>query len=319
MLELRDLTVRYGPETAVDGVSLTIPDGPFGVGLVGESGSGKTTIARAVMRLVAASGGSVLHDGEDVLRARGRRLRDYRRAVQIVFQDPDLTLDPRMRIGTAIAEGMRAHGRVSREAAMTRVATLLKEVGLEPEHAERLPHQLSGGQRQRVAIARALAVEPRMLVLDEPTSALDVTVQARVLELIAELRRERSLAYLLISHNLAVVEQLCEQIAVLYRGHLVEEGPSELLLDRPAHPYTRALRAAVPELGEALPAPAIRPDAATDAIPVTGGCPFADRCPMVVDRCRQERPALRELEGRRVACHRAVESIELGREESRGE
>ncbi len=233
----------------------------------------------------------MLHDGEDVLRARGGALRAYRSAVQIVFQDPDLTLDPRMRIGTAIAEGMRAHGRVSREAAATRVATLLTEVGLEPEHAQRLPHQLSGGQRQRVAIARALAVEPRMLVLDEPTSALDVTVQARVLELIASLRPERSLSYLLISHNLAVVEQLCEQIAVLYRGYLVEEGPTAELLSRPAHPYTRALRAAVPELDEELPAPAIRPDAAADAVPVTGGCPFADRCPMVVDLCRQERPA----------------------------
>jgi oligopeptide/dipeptide ABC transporter ATP-binding protein len=319
MLELRELTVRYGPETAVDAVSLTVPDGPFGVGLVGESGSGKTTIARAIMRLVGASGGSVLHDGKDVLRARGGALRAYRRAVQIVFQDPDLTLDPRMRIGTAIAEGMRAHGRVSREAAGTRVTKLLGEVGLEPEHAQRLPHQLSGGQRQRVAIARALAVEPRMLVLDEPTSALDVTVQARVLELIAALRQERSLSYLLISHNLAVVEQLCEQVAVLYRGHLVEEGPTAELLDRPAHPYTRALRAAVPELDEALPAPAIRPDAAADAVPVTGGCPFADRCPMVVDRCRQERPALREISGRRVACHRAEESIELGRVEARGE
>jgi oligopeptide/dipeptide ABC transporter ATP-binding protein len=313
MLELRELTVRYGPETAVDTVSLTVPDGPYGVGLVGESGSGKTTIARAIMRLVATSGGSVLHDGEDVLRARGRALRTYRRAVQIVFQDPDLTLDPRMRVGAAITEGMRAHGRVSREDAATRVAKLLSEVGLEPEHAERLPHQLSGGQRQRVAIARALAVEPRMLVLDEPTSALDVTVQARVLELISELRRERSLAYLLISHNLAVVEQLCDWIAVLYHGHLVEEGPTAELLDRPAHPYTRALRAAVPELDEALPAPAIRPDGAADAPPAGDGCPFADRCPMVVERCRQERPALRDFEGRRVACHRAEESIKLSR------
>ena len=141
MLELRELTVRYGQETAVDSVSLTIPDGPFGIGLVGESGSGKTTIARAIMRLVGTSGGSVLHDGQDVLRARGGALRAYRRAVQIVFQDPDLTLDPRMRIGPAIAEGMRAHGRVSRDAATTRVRTLLTEVGLEPEHAERLPHQ----------------------------------------------------------------------------------------------------------------------------------------------------------------------------------
>ena len=309
MLELRDLTVRYGSDVAVNAVSLTIPDGPVGVGLVGESGSGKTTIARAIMHLVRASDGAVLLDGEDVLRARGRALRAYRRAVQIVFQDPDLTLDPRMRIGTAVAEGLRAHDLVSRDGAAERVAELLVEVGLEAEYAERLPHQLSGGQRQRVAIARALAVQPRVLVLDEPTSALDVTVQARVLALIGRLREERSLAYLLISHNLAVVEQLCERTAVLYLGHLVEEGPTELLLDRPAHPYTQALRAAVPDLDEALPAPAIRPDATGDVEPPAGGCPFAGRCPMVIDRCRDERPALRELEGRRVACHRAEEAL----------
>jgi peptide/nickel transport system ATP-binding protein len=313
VLELRELTVRYGADTAVDTVSLTIPDGPVGVGLVGESGSGKTTIARAIMRLVRASDGAVLHDGRDVLRARGRDLRAYRRAVQIVFQDPDLTLDPRMRVGAAVVEGLRAHRLAPRDGAAARAAELLVEVGLEAEYAERLPHQLSGGQRQRVAIARALAVEPEVLVLDEPTSALDVTVQARVLALIAQLREERSLSYLLISHNLAVVEQLCERTAVLYLGHLVEEGPTALLLDRPAHPYTQALRAAVPALDGPLPAPAIRPDAADQVSPPAGGCPFAARCPMVIDRCRTERPPLRELEGRRVACHRAEDALEAAR------
>lgn len=305
MLDIRDLTVRFGRVTAVDSVSLQVPDGPFGVGVVGESGSGKTTLGRAIMRLVPATAGSVVHDGVDVMRIRGAALRQYRRAVQFVFQDPDSTLDPRMRVGASIAEGLVAHRVVAREAVPGRVAALLAEVGLEAEHSERFPHQLSGGQRQRVAIARALAVGPSMLILDEPTSALDVTVQARILSLIRQLRDERSLAYLLISHNLAVVQQLCERTAVLYLGSMVEEGPTELLLGSPLHPYTRALRAAVPELGQSLPSATIgSTDLLTDSDSAVG-CPFAQRCPLAIDRCRAERPALRQLAGRQVACHRA--------------
>jgi oligopeptide/dipeptide ABC transporter ATP-binding protein len=310
MLEIRDLTVRFGPVTAVDEVSLTIPDGPYGVGLVGESGSGKTTLGRAIMRLVPAAGGSIVLDGADVLRARGAALRRFRRAVQIVFQDPDSTLDPRMRVGAAVAEGLNAHRLVPRDGVQERVRQLLAEVGLEADYAERLPHQLSGGQRQRVAIARALAVEPRNLVLDEPTSALDVTVQARVLALIGRLREERSLAYLLISHNLAVVERLCEWTAVLYLGCLAEQGPTELLLSRPAHPYTQALRAAVPDLDQELPKPALRSSEPAASAHRPSGCPFHPRCPLAIDRCRAERPALREVAGRSVACHRAEEALE---------
>jgi oligopeptide/dipeptide ABC transporter ATP-binding protein len=310
MLEIKDLVVRFGPVTAVDGVSLAVPDGPYGVGLVGESGSGKTTLGRAVMRLMPAAGGSVLLDGTDVLHARGADLRRFRRAAQIVFQDPDSTLDPRMRIGAAVAEGLRAHRIVAREAVAERVRSLLLEVGLEAELADRLPHQLSGGQRQRVAIARALAVEPKVLVLDEPTSALDVTVQARVLALIGRLREERSLAYLLISHNLAVVQQLCEWTAVLYLGLVAEQGPTELLLNRPAHPYTQALRAAVPDLDQQLPKPALRASEPAAAQHRPSGCPFHPRCPLALDRCRAERPALREVDGRSVACHRAEEALE---------
>jgi oligopeptide/dipeptide ABC transporter ATP-binding protein len=312
VLEVRDLTVRFGPVTAVDDVSLKVPDGPFGVGLVGESGSGKTTLGRAIMRLVPAAGGSVLHAGEDMLRARGATLRRYRRAIQIVFQDPDSTLDPRMRVGPAVAEGLNAHRIVPRKAVHDRVQQLLVEVGLDEEYAQRLPHQLSGGQRQRVAIARALAVQPEILVLDEPTSALDVTVQARVLALIGRLREERSLAYLLISHNLAVVERLCEWTAVLYLGSLVEEGPTELLLNRPAHPYTQALRAAVPDLDQELPSPGLRADEATTSAQRPSGCPFHPRCPLAIDRCRAERPALRHVAGRSVACHRAEEALHNG-------
>ena len=309
MLEVRDLVVRYGPVVAVDGVSLSVPAGPAGLGLVGESGSGKTTIGRAIVRLTAPASGGVTVDGMDAFRARGRELRAYRKSVQIVFQDPDSTLDPRMRVGATITEALRAHGTVDRAGAAARVTDLLRDVGLDAEHAGRLPHQLSGGQRQRVAIARALAVEPRMLVLDEPTSALDVTVQARVLELIARLRDEHSLAYLLISHNLAVVEQLCEQVAVLYLGQVVEQGEAARVLTRPVHPYTRALRAAVPDLSEALPQPQTRRADPPDPADPPSGCRFHPRCPIAVDRCHAERPQLREVGGRLTACHRAEVSL----------
>ena len=311
MLEVRDLEVRFGPVRAVAGVSFDLPDGPFGLGLVGESGSGKTTIGRAVLRLVPLAAGSVVLDGEDVTRLPRRRLRRYRRAAQIVFQDPDGTLDPRMRVGSAIGEVLTTHRIVERRLVLRRVAQLLEEVGLEPGHAGRFPHQFSGGQRQRIAIARALAVEPRLLVLDEPTSALDVTVQARILRLIARLRDERRLAYLLISHNLAVVEQLCEQVAVLYLGRIVELGPTNELLQRPAHPYTQALRTAVPELDlGAQPARIVVPGIPADPVHPPPGCPFHPRCPLAVDLCRVEEPRLRTLvPGHAVACHRAEDAL----------
>ena len=296
---------------AVDGVGFSVPAGPFGLGLVGESGSGKTTIGRAVMRLVPAERGLIRLEGREVQRLRRRRLKAYRRAVQIVFQDPDGTLDPRSRVGPAIGEALRAHGVVPRREVGARMERLLEDVGLPKDFSRRYPHQLSGGQRQRVAIARALAVEPKVLVLDEPTSALDVTVQARVLRLIRRLREERHLAYVLISHNLAVVEELCEQTAVLYLGRVVERGVTSELLARPAHPYTVALRSAVPEIDLArkrrrIVLPGILPDPANPP----PGCPFHPRCPMAIERCRTEVPALREVEpGREVACHRADEVL----------
>jgi len=309
LLSVRNLSVRYDGVRAVDDVSFDVARGPFGLGLVGESGSGKTTIARAVVRLVGAERGEISFEGTDILKLDGRALRRYRQAAQIVFQDPDGTLDPRMRIGPALAEAVNAHRKLPRDAVAGRVESLLHEVGLESRHRPRFPHQLSGGQRQRVAIARALAVEPRLLVLDEPTSALDVTVQARVLELIGRLRREHSLAYLLISHNLAVIEQLCEDTAVLYRGKLVEAGPTERLLNRPAHPYTQALRAAVPELEAAPRARRAHASVDHDATDVHTACPYATRCPLAIERCRVEPPPLREVDGRRVACHRAEEAL----------
>lgn len=306
MLEVRDLRVRFGPVRAVDAVCLELRHGPFGMALVGESGSGKTTVARAILRLVPAAGGTILFEGRDVLALRGRRLREYRRAAQIVFQDADNSLDPRMRVGASIAEVLRAHG-LPRHG----VGDLLAAAALDPALAGRYPHQLSGGQRQRVAIARALAVSPRLLVLDEPTSALDVTAQARILGTVRRLRDERGLAYLLITHNLAIVPELCERTAVLYLGRVVESGPTGDLLARPAHPYTLALRSAVPEVDAAARQSRIilsgdLPDAASPP----PGCPFHPRCPMAADVCRVVVPEPRAVApGRTAACHRADEVL----------
>jgi len=311
LLEVRDLKVSFGPVPALDGVSLKLERGPFGLALVGESGSGKTTAGRAILRLVSAAGGTVRFGGQDVLALRGRPLRDYRRAAQIVFQDADNSLDPRMRIGAAIGEVLASHRLAPRGAVTGRVATLLSEAALDPALASRYPHQLSGGQRQRVAIARALAVSPRLLVLDEPTSALDVTAQARILALVRRLRTERALAYLLITHNLAIVPGLCEQTAVLYLGRIAESGPTADLLARPAHPYTLALCSAVPEVDPAsrrsrIILPGDTPRAGT----VPAGCPFHPRCPLAIDVCRVTVPPSREVApGRRAACHRAEEVL----------
>jgi len=285
LLEVTGLTVRFGPVRAVDGVSLRLAAGPFGLGLVGESGSGKSTIGRAVVRLVAAAGGQIRFEGKDVAALRGRALKEYRRAAQIVFQDPDNSLDPRMRVGASVTEPLIAHRIVARRRAAGRARELLAEVGLDPELAVRYPHQLSGGQRQRVAIARALTVQPRLLVLDEPTSAIDVKAQARILALIGDLRSRRNLAYLLITHNLGIVSELCEQTAVLYLGRVVESGPTGELLSVPAHPYTQALRSAVPEIDMAarrtrLVLPGEPPDAASPP----PGCVFHPRCPLAIDR-----------------------------------
>jgi oligopeptide/dipeptide ABC transporter ATP-binding protein len=311
LLDIADLVVRFGPVRAVDGVSLQLPPGPYGLALVGESGSGKTTIGRAALRLVTAVGGTIRFEGRIITGLRGRALKDYRRAVQIVFQDPDNSLDPRMRVGTSIAEALAAHRIAARRQARERAGALLAEVGLDPAFAVRYPHQLSGGQRQRVAIARALSVQPRLLVLDEPTSALDVRAQAAILRLIGELRAQRGLSYLLITHNFGIVSELCEQTAVLYLGRIAESGPTRVLLDRPAHPYTRALRSAVPELGvHARPARVILPGEPPDATKPPHGCVFHPRCPLAIDRCRSEVPELRPVgPGRAAACHRAEEVL----------
>ncbi|MFF4125802.1 ABC transporter ATP-binding protein [Microbispora rosea] len=304
LLAAEGVTLAYGTTAVVHDVSLAVDDG--GVGLIGESGSGKTTLARALLGLMRPRSGVVRYGAGD-LAGLGRAGRaEFRRAVQPVFQDGSEALDPRMTAGASIAEALTTHHRMSRTERADRVAALLSDVGLDPGLAARRPHEMSGGQRQRVAIARALAVEPRLLVLDEPTSALDVTVQARILDLLERLAAEHGLGYLLITHNLGVVGRLCRTSSVMFAGRVVESGPTGELLTRPAHPYTRALRDAVPRLGGEPPRAAGR----TEAAAAETGCPFRLRCPLAVDRCREETPQAREVEGRRVACHRAEEVLQ---------
>ena len=307
LLSVRGLRINYGDTEVVHGVDVDVHSGPYGVGLIGESGSGKTTIARSLLKLHPTSGGMITFDGQDVQSLRRDALSRYRREVQLVFQDGDGALDPRMSVLSAIAEPLAIHRTVPRGGRRDRVAELLREVDLDPDLMTRYPHQLSGGQRQRVVIARSLALQPRLLVLDEPTSALDVTVQERVLKLVERLRAERGLAYVLISHNLAVVDRLCESSIVLYRGAVMERGSTGDLLGRPRHPYTRALRAAVPEIG--VQRPTLTQPATESATPIAeGGCVYAHRCPLAIELCRREAPTLRFYDGREVACHRAEEA-----------
>jgi len=240
LLAAEGVVVRFGTHRAVDGVDLTLHEGEA-LGLVGESGSGKTTMLRVFLRLVDATEGRVLFAGADITRARDAALRALRRQVQVVFQNPHAALDPRMSVFAAVAEPLRLLGGLRRPALREQVAALLGDVGLGAEFMARYPHELSGGQKQRVCIARALAPQPRALLLDEPTSALDVSVQAQIIELLAALRVRHGLAYLFVSHNLAVVRLLCEQAAVMQNGRIVEQGTAAQVLAEPRHPYTRAL------------------------------------------------------------------------------
>ena len=297
---------------AVDGVSFEIPAGRT-LGLVGESGCGKTTVGRAILRLVEPDSGRVVVEGVEVLGAQPRELRALRRKMQIVFQDPYGSLNPRMTVKQALAEPLIIHKLAEGSARAARVAALLDEVGLDRKLADSYPHELSGGQRQRVGIARALSVEPKFLVLDEPVSALDVSIQAQVLNLLSDLQQRHHLTYLFIAHDLAVVKHVADEVAVMYLGKIVEQAPAPALYGMPRHPYTASLMSAVP-----VPDPAkqrrrlVLPGEVPSPANPPSGCPFHPRCPhpRKNERCRTELPLLREIRaGQKVACHFGEEPI----------
>jgi oligopeptide/dipeptide ABC transporter ATP-binding protein len=288
---------------AVDDVSFTLAEGET-LGLVGESGCGKSTLGRSVLHLIDPDGGDVVIDGHRVRNGDDRALR---RTAQLVFQDPYSSLPPKMRVGHILAEPLRIHRVVPREGTEKRVLSLLRDVGLKPDHARAFPHQLSGGQRQRVSIARALAVEPRLIVADEAVSALDVSVQAQILNLLRDLQQQHGIAYLFISHDLGVVRYMSHRIAVMYLGRIVELGAAEDVVSRPLHPYTRELLAAVPRLGSRGEPLAIESEPPSPVDP-PGGCAFHPRCPIARPNCSHDRPELREwLDRRTAACHYALD------------
>jgi oligopeptide/dipeptide ABC transporter ATP-binding protein len=309
---------RLGAVAAVSQVDLDIAAGET-VALVGESGSGKSTLGRLIVRLLEPTSGDIRFRGEDLLALGERELRQARRHFQVVFQDPYGSLNPRMRIGDALFEPLLVHGMVKRQDRATRaarIAALLAEVGMPAEAAGRYPHEFSGGQRQRIGIARALAPQPDLLVADEPVSALDLSVRAQIVNLLATLQRDRGIAMLFIAHDLALVEQIADRVAVLYLGRVVEEGPTAALLGEPLHPYTASLIAAIPRLRAAGEprrprAPAGEPPSASDPPP---GCPFHPRCAAATERCRSERPRLVASAGtRKAACHYPGEAALLQR------
>jgi oligopeptide/dipeptide ABC transporter ATP-binding protein len=290
---------------AVEDVSFDLGTGET-LGLVGESGCGKSTLGRAVVRLLEPTGGSVHFDGFDLARLPARQMRPLRRRLQMIFQDPYGSLDPRLTIEQTIGEALEIHRLApDRAARRARVQALLADVGLDPAQAQRYPHEFSGGQRQRIGIARALAVEPQLIVCDEPVSALDVSVQAQIVNLLRDLQQERGLAYLFIAHDLAVVEHLSQRVMVMYLGQVVETGDAKAICRTPLHPYTQALISAVPRLDPAgrqsrivltgeVPSPIHPPT----------GCPFHPRCPIAEPRCRKEMPSLSPVApDQSVACH----------------
>ena len=335
LVEVRDLRVTFPvrvrrglwrktlPLRAVDGVSFSIMAGET-LGLVGESGCGKSTTGRAVLQLHRPSAGEVRFDGQELTglwRTRfgthvwSERLRQLRQQMQMIFQDPYASLNPRMTVEDIIAEPLRTFRKLNAAERAQQVAQLLVQVGLDPRFRRRYPHEFSGGQRQRIGIARALALHPRFIVCDEPISALDVSIQAQILNLLAELRRSLGLTYLFIAHDLAAVRHVSDRIAVMYLGKIVEIAPSTELCDKPLHPYTRALIAAVPvpdpQLERARKHVAVSGDLPSPLTPPSG-CRFHTRCPIAIDRCKREEPALLPLaiagSERLVACHLVRES-----------
>jgi oligopeptide/dipeptide ABC transporter ATP-binding protein len=315
VLEVQDLVKHFpvqrgvlrrtvGHVKAVDGVSFAIAPGET-LCLVGESGCGKSTVARLILRLLQPTSGSIRLEGDDVTRLGESAMRPYRRQVQMVFQDPYASLNPRLTAGDIIAEPLENYSRLSADDRRERVAKLLQRVGLRADSMKRYPFEFSGGQRQRLGIARALALNPRLIVADEPVSALDVSVQAQVLNLLKDLQDELGLAYLFISHDLGVVEHVAHRVAVMYLGRIVEMGSRERIFSAPTHPYTEALMAAAPVADPRLKRERllIEGDVPSPINP-PAGCHFHTRCPLAQERCRREAPTLRPVaEGHVVACH----------------
>lgn len=316
LLEIKDLKKRYPvygslgkllpPKThvnAVSGVSLHLNEGET-YGLVGESGCGKTTTGRAILGLTRANGGQILYRGRDLTKLTDKEFRPLRRDLQMVFQDPLSSLNPRQRIGPILEEAMVVQGLGSAAGRRRQAMETLEKVGLSEEHYFRYPHELSGGQVQRLGIARALIIRPKLVVCDEPVSALDVSVQAQILNMLIALRKEMHLSLIFISHDIGVVRYISNRVGVMYLGTLVEEAETELLFAAPQHPYTRALLAAVPDFGPRKEKPFLMRDERPIRTDMFRGCAFHTRCPYVMDRCREQAPVpLQVGPGHRVACH----------------
>ncbi len=317
LLKANDLTVRFALGKkglfgarqhleAVRSVSFTLAKGRA-LGIVGESGSGKTTTAMAAIRLTEAAGGQVLFEGEDLLTLSDEDMRQRRRDIQLIFQDPYSSLNPRARVADIVREPMDLMEIGTPAERDVRVRELFQLVGLRPDQLNLFPHQFSGGQRQRISIARALSTNPKLLVCDEPVSALDVAIQAQILNLLARLKDELGLSYLFISHDLGVVRHVCDDVAVMYLGKIVEHGPVEALFEAPQHPYTQALLAAAPSLARRKSKGYVRPMKLSGDPPSPinppKGCAFAERCPKAQDVCRQSPPEARETQGLHVACY----------------
>jgi oligopeptide/dipeptide ABC transporter ATP-binding protein len=287
----------------VHDVSFSVAEGEA-FGIVGESGCGKSTAGRSLLRLTEPSSGEVRYKGENIVDFDAARLRALRREIQIIFQDPYASLNPRMTIGQTLAEPMLLHGIATRANVQEKIEAALLEVGLPAQAMQKYPHEFSGGQRQRVGIARALSLNPKLIVADEPVSALDVSIQAQVLLLMEDLQRKRGLSFVFISHDLGVVRHFCDNVAVMYLGRVVEKGGVDTLFEQPLHPYTQALRAAspVPDPENRITVAKIEGDIASPLNPPTG-CHFHPRCPKAMDICKKEYPVMRVAEGREVACH----------------